>query len=55
VNTNAAVDDGVILSNPAGRLGRQLRLVQRAGERQEAIKAFTREQLAHLLGMVEGC
>lgn len=45
---NAAVDDGVILSNPAGRLGRQLRLVQRAGERQEAIKAFTREQLAHL-------
>jgi hypothetical protein len=45
---NAPVDDGVILSNPAGRLGRQLRLVQRAGERQEAIKAFTREQLAHL-------
>jgi integrase len=47
---NAAIDDGVILSNPAERLGRQLRLVTRAGERQEAIKAFTREQLAHLLG-----
>ena len=47
---NAAIDDGVILSNPAERLGRQLRLVTRAGERQETIKAFTREQLAHFLG-----
>jgi len=46
---NAAIDDGVILANPAERLGRQLRLVKRAGERQEGIKAFTREQLAHFL------
>jgi integrase len=42
---NAAVDDGVILANPADRLGRQFRLAVRAGERRERIKAFTREQL----------
>ena len=45
---NAAIDDGVILANPAERLGRQLRLTKRAGERQDVIKAFTRERLAHL-------
>jgi Phage integrase, N-terminal SAM-like domain len=36
---NAAVDDGLILANPADRLGRQLRLVQRPADRQEEIKA----------------
>ena len=40
---NAAIGDGVILSNPRSASGRQLRLVTRAGERQEAIKAFTRD------------
>jgi integrase len=46
---NAAVDDGLILGNPADRLGRRLRLVQRPAERRETIKALTREQLAHFL------
>ncbi len=42
---NAAVDDQVILANPAVKLGRQLRLVKATKTRQEEIKAFTREQL----------
>ncbi len=46
---NAAVDDGVILSNPAERLGQQLRPVKPAGVRHEYIKACTREQVAPLL------
>lgn len=41
---NAAIDDGVILINPAARLGRQLRLVTPAKARQELIKAMTREE-----------
>lgn len=41
---NAAVDDGVILVNPADKLGRQLRLIKPVKARQEAIKAMTREQ-----------
>jgi len=32
---NAAIDDGVILANPAAKLGRQLRLVDAPGARQE--------------------
>ncbi len=44
----AAVDDGVILANPANRLGRQLRLDRPSGEDDE-IKAMTREQLARFL------
>jgi integrase len=40
----AAVDDGVLLSNPAEKLGRQLRLVASKATRQEEIKAMTREQ-----------
>ncbi len=44
---NAAVEDGVILANPAARLGRQLRLA--ANSRQEEIKAFTQEQLDRFL------
>ncbi len=46
---NSAVDDGVILANPADKLGRQLRLIQPAKARQEEIKAFTAEQLAEFL------
>ncbi len=42
---NAAVDDGVILANPADRLGRQLRLTLSKATRQEQIKAFNRHQL----------
>ncbi len=44
---NAAVEDGVILANPAAKLGRQLRLA--SVPRQEEIKAFTQEQLARFL------
>ena len=40
----SAVDDGVILTNPAEKFGRQLRLVTPKATRQEAIKAMTREQ-----------
>ncbi len=46
---NAAVDDGIILANPAERLGRHLRLVSAPATRQEEIKAMTREQLAVFL------
>jgi len=40
----AALDDGVVLSNPAEKLGHQLRLVTPKATRQEEIKAMTREQ-----------
>jgi integrase len=40
----SSVDDGVILSNPAEKLGRQLRLITPKSTRQEEIKAMTREQ-----------
>src|SRR3989442_8068098 len=43
---NAAVDDGIILANPADKLGRSLRLVVNAKIRQEEVKAMTREQVA---------
>ena len=47
----AAVDDGLLTSNPAEKLGRQLRLVTPKVTRQENIKSMTREQrqcfLAH--------
>ena len=39
-----SVDDGVLLSNPAEKLGRQLRLVTPKATRQEEIKAMTKEQ-----------
>ncbi len=45
----AAVDDGVIIANPAERLGRHLKLVPAAATRQEEIKAMTRGQLAAFL------
>jgi integrase len=40
----AAVDDGLIMSNPAEKLGRQLHLVVSKATRQEEIKAMTSEQ-----------
>jgi integrase len=46
----AAVDDGVLLSNPAEKLGRQLHLVASKTTRQENIKAMTREQRQAFLG-----
>ncbi len=45
----AAVDDGLILANPADRVGRQLRLGQRSSARQDEIKAMTYEQLDRFL------
>jgi integrase len=49
----AAVDDEVLLANPARRLGRSLRLVTSAKARQEHIKAFTPEQFGIFLHMAE--
>jgi len=46
---NAAVDDGVIIANPADKLGRTLRLVVNAKTRQEEVKAMTRDQLGAFL------
>jgi Phage integrase, N-terminal SAM-like domain len=43
---NAAVDEGIIASNPAAGLGRSMRLSRSPAERQERIRAFHREQLA---------
>ena len=45
VMLNAAVEDGLILANPAEKLGRSLRFVRTQRHRQERIKAFSREQL----------
>lgn len=41
---NAAVDDGLLIANPADKLGRGLKLVARVKIRQEEIKAMTRDQ-----------
>ena len=46
---NAALEDGVIVTNPSNRLGRQLRLVPLAKARQEEIKAMTRPQASTFL------
>ncbi|MBU6435080.1 MAG: site-specific integrase, partial [Nitrospirae bacterium] len=55
----ASVDDGVLLSNPAEKLGRQLRLVTPKATRQEEIKAMTRAErqrfLLTALGEVPKC
>src|SRR5262249_31520073 len=48
----AAVDDGLLLTNPAEKLGRQLRLVTSKTTRQEAVKALTREQRHTFLSSV---
>jgi len=44
-----AIDDGVIIHNPADRIGRQLRLTSSATERDAAVKAFDRLQLTRFL------
>lgn len=49
VMLTSAVDDGVLLANPASRLGRTLRLVPSKATRQEEIKAMTAEQLSDFL------
>ena len=46
---NAAVDDGIILANPADKLARKLHLGVPVATRQEQIKAFTAEQLGTFL------
>ncbi len=46
---NAAVDDVVLLANPADKLGKKLRLTRPASARSEDIKALTREQLERFL------
>lgn len=46
---NAALDDGIIVANPADRLGRQLRVVASPMARQEEIKALTRERVSDFL------
>ncbi len=48
----SAVDDGVLVVNPAEKLGRQLRLVTPKATRQEEIKAMTREQRRQFLEAV---
>jgi integrase len=50
---NAAVDDGVILANPANRLGKALRLVRPKAARQEEIKAFDRTQASRFLATAQ--
>jgi integrase len=42
---NAAIDDGLITSNPAARLGKTLGLIKSSKQRQEEIKAMNRDQL----------
>jgi integrase len=49
VMLNAALDDGLIVANPADKLGRALKLVTRTNVRQEAIKAMDRIQRDHFL------
>ncbi len=48
----AAIDDGIITANPASRLGKTLRLVASAKDRQEEIKAMGRSQLEAFLNAV---
>jgi integrase len=49
---NAAVDDGVLLANPAARLGKALHLHRSRSARQEQIKAFDLGQLARFLAAI---
>lgn len=46
---NAALDDRIILANPADKLARTLYLVRTVAARQEEIKALSREQLGAFL------
>ncbi len=49
---NAAIDDGLILSNPAARLGKALNLISSPTQRQEEIKAMDRGQLQTFLSAI---
>jgi hypothetical protein len=49
----AAVDDGLLTSNPAEKLGRQLRLITPKVTRQENIKSMTRDQRQRFLAQAE--
>ena len=40
----SAVDDGLLLANPADKLTKKLKLAKTKAQRQEDVKAFTREQ-----------
>jgi len=54
---NAAIEDGLLVANPADKLGRTLRLVASSNVRQEEIKALTREQVSCFLAasaVIEG-
>ena len=46
---SSAIDDGIVASNAAARLGKALKLETGADQRQEQIKAMTREQLSAFL------
>src|SRR5207248_1154065 len=46
---SAAVDDGLLLANPAAKHGKKLRLVKSKEERREEIKAMSRHQLEAFL------
>ena len=48
---NAAIEDGVIIANPAAKLGRVLKLTVAKSTRQEEIKALTKAQRQHFLQM----
>jgi integrase len=50
---NAAIDDAVMVANPANGLARKLKLSMTAAHRQEEIKAMTREQVALFLATAE--
>ncbi len=45
---NAALDDGIIMSNPAAKLGRQLRITSSTSDREES-KAMSRQELSKFL------
>ncbi len=49
---NAAVDDGMLLANPATRLGKTLHLHRSRAARQEQIKAFDTGQLRRFLAAI---
>jgi integrase len=52
VMLNAAVEDGLIATNPAAKLGRALKLTVSKTTRQEEIKAMTKVQRQHFLATV---
>jgi integrase len=50
---NAAIEDGVLVRNPADRLGKSLRLVPTRQQAGEEVKALTSSQLDAFLGAAE--